>query len=77
MSRKIDGKHPVPCLACGAKTYRKACVCKRCERRDGSMLPKPDVLPESYLLLCVEEMVKRHNHRAALMEQLGIRVRAA
>lgn len=72
-----DGKHPVPCEACGTNTYRKAGICWSCDGEREAKLPLPGDLPDAYLIRCAQELLRRHNERHALLTQLGVKAEAA
>jgi hypothetical protein len=67
------GQHGVPCKVCRVRTYKASRMCRRCEAIEGLNLPDPAQVPENYLMRCAEELLRRHEARAKLLEQLGIR----
>jgi hypothetical protein len=66
-------KHSRPCVACGQPTYRKGGLCAPCATGAIDHLPSPAKVPESYLMACAEELVKRHEAREAALVKLGMR----
>lgn len=64
--------HGAPCSHCGTTTYTVTGVCREC-RQKGRGYVHPSRLPEDYLQLCAEELLKRQEAREALLVKLGIR----
>jgi hypothetical protein len=71
--KEPDCHHAKPCSACGVGTYRRSGLCKRCERLE----KLPSNVSDAFLWRCVEELRRRIQARAEILETLAKESRCA